>query len=280
MCVRPSAGWPVRFAAAFLISPFLLVGLWSSVGRAQDLSQERNAGPVVAQTQPEPKKRPRVPPPSPPKPGPVVQGTVASGEGLGAALSACDKGSDASEPLSLPGAKGEIKLDRCYRGRDHLVCSFNALLREAKAILEEYSKIVDSDYPNFSNVSAVCSIKPDSLAADLSNAAAFDNRFKVLKNEYNARASCASKVEQSLRDVTLPDMFRASDMLKSMVESLQGDIKDITAVQKQVLELADKIDASQKAMITIRKIHRTMCTRDRGSSDQRTERANRTSSTP
>src|SRR6266498_1523175 len=48
---------------------------------------------------------------------------------LGSALEACDKAAEGYEPESLPGAKGEIKIDQCYRGRDHLVCSFNAMLR-------------------------------------------------------------------------------------------------------------------------------------------------------
>jgi hypothetical protein len=49
------------------------------------------------------------------------------GGALGTALAACEKESENSEALTLPGARGEVKLDRCYRGRDHLVCSFNAL---------------------------------------------------------------------------------------------------------------------------------------------------------
>ena len=39
-------------------------------------------------------------------------------------------------------------------------------------------------------------------------------------------------------------------------------MKDVVAIQKEVSELAAKIDASQKAMITIRKIHPSICKRD------------------
>src|SRR5262249_44554077 len=39
------------------------------------------------------------------------------------ALAACDQAAEGYEPDSLPGAKGEIKIDQCYKGRDHLVCS-------------------------------------------------------------------------------------------------------------------------------------------------------------
>src|SRR5205809_3591196 len=184
------------------------------------------------------------------------------GASLATELASCDKGTERSEPLRLPGAKGEIKLDRCYRGRDHLVCSFHALLRETKALFDDYGKIVQADYPNLDNIAAVCGIQPDDLAANLKNASAFNARFKILKSEYALRANCASKFEQSLRDATLPDMVRGPDILKSLVDSMQADIKDVVAVQKEVLDLADKIDASQKAIVTIRNIHPTVCKRD------------------
>ena len=180
---------------------------------------------------------------------------------LGTALAACDK-EESGEPLTLPGARGEVKLDRCYRGRDHLVCSLNALLKEAKALVDDYSKIVDARYPEVSNVDGVCTIKPDNLSGDLQSAADFSNRFKVLKAEYDSRINCANKVGQSLRDVTLPDMAQAPGILKSMIDSIEGDVKGVSVLQAKVVELADKIDTSQKAMVTIRKIHRTMCLKD------------------
>src|SRR5688572_8149929 len=60
---------------------------------------------------------------------------------LGSALASCDK-TEGREPVSLPGAKGEIKLDRCYRGRDRLVCSFRALLSEAKFLTANFRNTV------------------------------------------------------------------------------------------------------------------------------------------
>ena len=46
----------------------------------------------------------------------------------------------------LPGLKGEIKLDRCYRGREHFVCRYDALLTEGKSLIEEFTRIVDEHY--------------------------------------------------------------------------------------------------------------------------------------
>jgi hypothetical protein len=47
-----------------------------------------------------------------------------------------------------------------------------------------------------------------------------------------------------------------------MIESIEGDSKDLSVVQAQVVEVAGKIDASQRAMVTIGKIHQTMCFKD------------------
>ena len=125
---------------------------------------------------------------------------------FGSALASCDKESESSESLFLPGARGKIELDRCYRGRANLACGFNALLNEAKSLLESYRKIVDSNYPDVSDVDAICRIKSDNVATDLQNVTVFSNRFKDLRAAYDARVNCASRIEQSLGDVTLPDM--------------------------------------------------------------------------
>ena len=194
---------------------------------------------------------------------------------LGTALAACDKDAETSEPLTLPGAKSEVKLDRCYRGRDHLVCSLNALMKEAKSLIDVYAKIIEARYPEVANVDGVCSIKPDVLANDLQNATEFAGRFKALKTEYDARASCANKIGQSLRDVTLPDMAQAPGILKSMIDSVEADVKGVSAVQAKVVELAEKIETSQKAMVTIRKIHRTMCLKDQRAVSQANDRTTR-----
>ncbi len=296
--VNWSTCWPCRWAVTVLICALLPTGLWSSSGSAQEptpqelkpLDTVHAQGPTPQELEPldslhpKPKKLSRAPvakPPSLPKPMSVVapgNATILGGS-LATELASCDKGTERSEPLRLPGAKGEIKLDRCYRGRDHLVCSFHALLREAKALFDDYGRIVQADYPNLDNVAAVCSLQPDDLAANLKNVSAFNVRFKVLKSEYALRAACASRFEQSLRDVILPDMTRGQDILKSLVDSLQADIKDVVAVQKEVSDLANKIDASQKAMITIRNIHPSICKRDQSVSrgaDDTPPRASRT----
>jgi hypothetical protein len=242
---------------ALLYSP--LPSFWSSVAWGQQSPMQFNSS---VQEQAEPRRRPRSTPAAQPSHvEPSAPDAANPASALGSELASCDK-ADGVEPVSLPGAKGEIKLDRCYRGRDHLVCSFRALSSEAKSLLENYQKIVDANYPELGSVDDVCRIEPDSLATDLENAAEFTARFKAFKAEYDARVNCANKIEQSLRDVTLPDMTQAPAMLKSMTDSMEGDIKGVSAAQAQLGDFAEKINSSHKALLTIQKIHQTMCGRN------------------
>jgi hypothetical protein len=260
--VKSSAMW----AASLILLALLLTPAWPGLGSGAGWAKDRREVIIPAVGQP-----------VPPDPAPVaaLPAREPAAGVLGAALSACDKDSESQEALTLPGAKGEVKLDRCYHGRDHLVCSFNALLKEAKSLIDDYGKIVEARYPEVGNVEGVCGIKPDNLASDLQNATDFTNRFKALKAEYDARSSCANKIGQSLKDVTLPDMAQAPGILKSMIDSVEGDVKGVSVVQAKVVELAEKIDSSQKAMVTIRKIHRTMCLKDQRALSQAEERTGR-----
>jgi hypothetical protein len=180
---------------------------------------------------------------------------------LGSALASCNSAAESYEPASLPGAKGEIKLDQCYHGRDHLVCSFNALLSEANSLLGNYLEIVHVNYPAMSNVEAVCKRSPESLARDVEQASDFATRFKALRAEYDAHISCANRIEESLKDVTLPDMVQAPAILSSMIDSVGRDIKAVSDAQVQLVELSENISASHKAILTIQRIHRAMCMR-------------------
>src|ERR1700720_4061745 len=67
---------------------------------------------------------------------------------LGQALAACNQDVAAQEALTLPGLKGEVTLDRCYKGRAHLICVVTALGAEAKSLTSAYTNIVDANYPD------------------------------------------------------------------------------------------------------------------------------------
>lgn len=186
-----------------------------------------------------------------------------AGSAFGSALIACDKDAQAAaDQIALPGLKGDLKLDKCYRGRDHLMCNLNVLTKEATFLSQEFGQIIEAGYPDKGNIGAVCAIKPEGLGSDMKRANEFTNRYRALKAAYTARMSCTGRIQQQLREVTLPDMTQAPDVLKSIVDSIEGDSKDLVALQVQVGDLASKIDASEKAMATIQKVYVAVCPKD------------------
>jgi hypothetical protein len=184
---------------------------------------------------------------------------------LGSALEACDKAAEGYEPESLPGAKGEIKIDQCYKGRDHLVCSFNAMFGEANYLVQHYQTLINANYSETSNINEVCMKAPDRLASDLQRAVDFLTRFKILKTAYEAHANCAARVQQAVSQVALTDvMTQAPSVVSSMVNTIRADLEPLYAAAANVTEVSHSIDTSYKAILTLQKIHRAMCLRIEG----------------
>ena len=138
--------------------------------------------------------------PAPPEAKPVIPATPAvdPASPLGQALASCDKISDEPGSFALPGLKGDIALDRCYKGRDHLVCIFDALISEAKSLMDSYTKIVDAKYPEINSVDNICKLKRDALASDITGAEDFTKRFAALKAQYESDAKMCGKCEASV----------------------------------------------------------------------------------
>jgi hypothetical protein len=190
---------------------------------------------------------------------PAIEPTSA----LGQALASCDKDTAVQETFALPGLKGEVTLDRCYKGHDHLICVFGALITEAKSLTDTYAPIVDAKYPDFNSVESICQIKLDALASHMVGADEFAKRFSGLKSKYESASKCAINVKQAFRDVVLSDMTQPPEILKSITESIEGDIARVSDVESQTDDLAAKIEAAKKAMKTLEKIHHAMCVKDK-----------------
>jgi hypothetical protein len=173
-------------------------------------------------------------------------------------IAACNQDSAVQEAFTLPGLKGEVTLDRCYRGRAHLICVFAALNTEAKS-LTAYTKIVDAKYPDLTTVDGVCRLNPETLTSNIVGSEDFAKRFKELKSQYAAATNCTSNVEQAFKDVTLTDMTQPPELLKSKIASIDGTGADMSKADKQISELAEKMEASNKAMKTVTKIYHAMC---------------------
>jgi hypothetical protein len=233
---------------------FVIAGLSAAaLAFASDNARSQDAPGRFTQRYVVPQK-PKLGPDSPP-----VETTSA----LGQALAACEKDAAVQDPFALPGLKNEVTLDRCYKGRAHLVCVFNALVAEAKSLTSSYTKIVDAKYPELSSVDGICQLNRDALTADIAGSEDFTKRFAALKSQYESASKCAATVKQAFRDVVLTDMAQPPEILKSMTDSIDSDISRVSQVQNQITELSLKIEASKKAMKTIDKIHRTMCIKEK-----------------
>ena len=187
-------------------------------------------------------------------PSPAIDNTSA----LAQALAACNQNAE-KETFTLPGLKGEVTLDHCYKGRAHLICVFTALSTEAQSLTGTYTKIVDVKYPDLNTVDGVCQVSAQTLAADITGSEVFAKRFKELKSQYEATTKCAGNVEQAFKDASFVDMTQAPEVLKSMIASIDGDIAKTSKVYEQVSDLSAKIEVANKAMKTVTKLHHAMC---------------------
>jgi len=179
---------------------------------------------------------------------------------FGSALASCDKGiNEQDSQFGLPGLKGEVKLDRCYRGRQQMVCRFDAVLAEGKSLADEFTRVVEQRYPEVTNLEEICKIDFEALIKDSTETEKFSKRFAAERSEYEARAGCATNVKQSIQDVTLPDLVQAPEVIKSLIDAVDQEVNRVSVVQEQVSGLAAKIDASQKSIAVLQKIHRAMC---------------------
>ena len=164
-----------------------------------------------------------------------------------------------AQSIKLPGAKGAIELNRCYRGREHLSCIVAALLAEANSIKQDYADIVSVDYPNLKTLDSICQITPDRLTEHSKALQTFRERWVLLRKEYAARLECTNSVEESLRNMNLADMSYGADLVKSMVESFRAELTQVSMAQKDVLNLDDQMNAAEKAIENIIQIRSGVC---------------------
>ena len=240
---------------ALLALIFLSVGAIALVSDTASAQQQRL---------PVPRPATRIAPPEPintttdtatvAPPSPAIDKTSA----LGQVLAACNQDA-VQETFTLPGLKGEVTLDRCYKGRAYLICVFTALSTEAKSLTGSYSKIVDANYSELNSVDGICQVRPETLASNIAGSEEFAKRFKELKSQYEAATRCASNVGQAFKNVTFTDLTQAPEVLKSMTASIDGDVAKISKVYEQISNLGDKMEQANKAMKTITKLYHAMC---------------------
>jgi len=174
-------------------------------------------------------------------------------------IAACDKQFQPTASFTLPGPTGDIAIDRCYRGPDHLTCVATAIATEARAISQDYKDIATPNYADVASVDAICRMDPATIADQLQRAKGFDARWLTMNDKYNEIADCSNRVEESIRQVVLPDMRRGGDVVKSMIEQIQGGTRQLSETQREVSALSHEIDASKKALAIFPGIRASMC---------------------
>ena len=240
-----------RWSLLPVVASLIIVIFAPDYGWCQQREQAGRFGPKATAVVAPPQEKPAV--------GATARGPAPDpSSALGQALAACDKLVETGT-FALPGLKTDVALDRCYKGRDHMVCVFDAVISEAKSLMDSYTKIVDVKYPEFNSVENICKLKRDALITDISGAEDFTKRFAVLKSEYEAGTKCAASVKQEFKDVVLADMTQPPELLKSMNESMDTDVNRMSQTENQAAELSSKMQAASQAMRTIEKIHQIIC---------------------
>ena len=161
--------------------------------------------------------------------------------------------------LVLPGPKGPVKLDSCYRGREHFVCSVNAIIAESHKLRSEYETIVQMNYPSFKTIDPVCRLSTENVATDIKLVADFFPRFRAVKSAFDRQANCAVNIGRTIKELNLSTMANGADIVRSMMEAIDGDMKNVPDERQNSSDLSETIEAARKSLDAIDKLHAAMC---------------------
>ncbi len=200
----------------------------------------------------------QAPQPRQPRQALVARPTAATTLESDTPTASCDQ-QFAKTDLVLPGPKGPIKLDGCYRGREHFICSVNAIIAESQKLRSEYDKIVQMNYPSFKTIEPVCRLSSESVATDIKLVEDFFPRFRAVKSAFDRQANCAVSMGRTIKELNLSTMANGADIAKSMMEAIDGDMKHVPDERQTSAELSETIEAARKSLDAIEKLHAAMC---------------------
>ena len=150
-------------------------------------------------------------------------------------------------------------MDSCYRGREHFVCSVNAVIAESQRLRSEYEKIVQMNYPSFKAIDPVCRLSSESVATDIHLVNDFFPRFRAVKSAFDRQANCAVTIGRTIRELNLATLANGADIARSMVEAIDGDMKHVPDERQNSADLAETIESARKSLEAIEKLHAAMC---------------------
>jgi hypothetical protein len=196
--------------------------------------------------------------PKRPRPAPASPPTAATAGEAATPTGSCDQQFQRTD-LVLPGPRGPIKLDSCYRGREHFVCSVNAIIAESQRLRSEYEKIVQMNYPSFKTIDPVCRLSSESVATDIHLVNDFFPRFRAVKSAFDRQANCAVTIGRTIKELNLASLTNGADIVRSMGEAIDGDMKHVPDERQNSADLAETIEAARKSLEAIEKLHAAMC---------------------
>jgi hypothetical protein len=189
---------------------------------------------------------------------PTARPTAATPVEAATPTASCDQQFPKAD-LVLPGPKGPIKLDSCYRGREHFICSVNAIIAESQKLRSEYDKIVQMNYPSFKTIDPVCKLSSESVATDIQLVNDFFPRFRAVKSAFDRQANCAVSMGRTIKELNLSTMANGADIVRSMMEAIDGDMKHVPDERQHSADLADTMESARKSLDAIEKLHAAMC---------------------
>jgi len=197
-------------------------------------------------------------PQQPKRPRQIPAPTTATPLESATPTSSCDQQFPKTE-LVLPGPKGPIKLDSCYRGREHFICSVKAIIVESQKLRSEYDTIVQANYPSFKTIDPVCKLSAEGVATDIQLVNDFFPRFRAVKSAFERQANCAVSMGRTIKELNLSTMANGADIAKSMMDAIDGDMKLVPDERQTSSDLAETIESARKALDSIEKLHAAMC---------------------
>jgi len=212
----------------------------------------------VRQAQQPQAQQPQAQQPKRPRQDLAARPTTATPVEAGTPTASCDQQFPKSE-LVLPGPKGPIKLDSCYRGREHFICSVNAIVAESQKLRAEYDKIVQMNYPSFKTIDPVCRLSAESVATDIQLVADFFPRFRSVKSAFDRQANCAVSIGRTIKELNLSVMTNGAEIVRSMVEAIDGDMKNVPDERQNSADLSENMESARKSLDAIEKLHAAIC---------------------
>jgi hypothetical protein len=196
--------------------------------------------------------------PQRPRQIPATRPTAATPVESATPTASCDQQFPRAD-LVLPGLRGPSKLDSCYRGREHFVCSVQAIVAESQRLRSEYDKIVKMNYPSLKTIDPVCRLSSEGVATDIQLVKDFFPRFRAVKSAFDRQANCAVTIGRTIKELNLATLANGADIVRSMVEAIDGDMKHVPDERQDSADLAETIESARKSLDAIEKLHAAMC---------------------